>query len=84
MCLFMIVNLFVVVSLNSTNLLVEYMAALSMVFVFVDSSLSCFVRDFGSFVSLGVVWRSCPVGVAGSGDDVITAARTCAGYNRGR
>ena len=55
MCLFIIVNLLIIISLNSTNLLVEYIATFNIIFIFVAFSLSCSDKDFIFFIIINVI-----------------------------
>ena len=70
MCLFITVNLFVIISLNSTNLLIEYTTTLNIIFVFIDFSLNCFIKDFDFFVFVNVIWKNYLI-VANFNDNII-------------
>ena len=43
--------------MNSTNLLVEYIATFNIVFIFVAFSSSCFDKNFASFIIVNVIYN---------------------------
>ena len=50
-----VVNLLIIILLNSTNLFVEYIATFNIVFIFVVFSSSCSDKDFVFFIIIDVV-----------------------------
>ena len=52
-----VVNLLIITLLNSTNLLVEYIATFNIIFIFIIFSLSCSDKDFISFIIINVIYN---------------------------
>ena len=50
-----VVNLLIIILLNSTNLFVEYIATFNIIFIFVAFSSSCFNKNFIFFIIVDVV-----------------------------
>ena len=55
MCLFIAINLLIIILLNSTNLFVEYIATFNIIFIFVAFSLNCSDKDFIFIIIINVV-----------------------------